>query len=176
MAIDHAPVPLSWRETGIPECLWEPLALAAVPVRVHAHPPVLTVQDAEEHWRGIEGVHTKNLFLKDAKKAFWLVTLPHDQAVNLKDLAATIGAAKLSFASPSALEQVLAVMPGAVSPLALVADVERRVRPVIDRRVLACDWINLHPMTNRATLSMHPDDLSAFLRRLGYHPAVVDIA
>jgi|SRR3954471_8542230 len=172
MAIDHAPVPLSWRETGIPECLWEPLALAAVPVRVHAHPPVLTVQDAEE----IDGVHTKNLFLKDAKKAFWLVTLPHDQAVNLKDLAATIGAAKLSFASSSALEQVLAVTPGAVSPLALVADVERRVRPVIDRRVLACDWINLHPMTNRATLSMHPDDLSAFLRRLGYHPAVVDIA
>jgi Ala-tRNA(Pro) deacylase len=54
--------------------------------------------------------------------------------------------------------------------------VERRVRPVFDRRVLAGDWINLHPMTNRATLSMHPDDLSVFLRKLGYHPAVVDIA
>src|SRR4051794_31478162 len=149
MATNHAPVPLFWRETGIPECLWEPLALATVPVRVHGHPPVLTVQDAEEHWRGIEGIHTKNLFLKDAKKTFWLVTLPHDQTVNLKDLAATIGAAKLSFASPSALEQVLAGLPGGGSPLARVADAERHVPPAVDRRVPPCGRIELPPMDKR---------------------------
>ena len=176
MANDHAPVPLSWQEAGIPRILWEQLSLASAPVRLHIHPPVLTVQDAEEHWRGIDGVHTKNLFLKDAKKVFWLVTLPHDRAVNLKDLAGIIGSAKLSFASPDALAQVMGVMPGGVSPLALVADERRVVRPVLDRRVLAGDRINLHPMTNRATLSMHPDDLSALLGRLGYRPAVVDIA
>ncbi len=44
------------------------------------------------------------------------------------------------------------------------------------RRVLAGDTVNFHPMTNRATLSMHPDDLSAFLGRLGYEPIIVDIA
>ncbi|MCW2242002.1 prolyl-tRNA synthetase associated domain-containing protein [Azospirillum canadense] len=169
-------ITLHWREAGIPEELCQELALASTPMRLHAHPPVRTVADAEEHWRSVPGLHTKNLFLKDAKGVLWLVVLPHDQSVNLKALAPVIGAAKLSFASPITLEQVLAIEPGGVSPLALVADKERRVRPVLERRVLAGDVVNFHPMTNRATLSMHPDDLSAFLRRLGYEPTIVDLA
>lgn len=176
MVDDNESIPLHWREVGIPEELCRELALASTPMRLHAHPPVRTVADAEAHWRSVPGAHTKNLFLKDAKGVLWLVVLPHDQSVNLKELAPVIGAAKLSFASPVTLEQVLAIEPGAVSPLALVADKERRVRLVLDRRVLVGDVVNVHPMTNRATLSMHPDDLSAFLRRLGYEPTLVDIA
>ncbi|WP_372395524.1 YbaK/EbsC family protein [Azospirillum sp. HJ39] len=176
MLDDSDTMHLHWHEAGIPEELCRELALASMPMRLHAHPPVRTVADAEEHWRNVPGVHTKNLFLKDAKGALWLVVLPHDRSVNLKELAPVIGAAKLSFASPVTLEQVLTIEPGGVSPLALVADRERRVRLVLERRVLAGDTVNFHPMTNRATLSMHPNDLSAFLSRLGYEPIIVDIA
>ena len=176
MLDDNDTMQMHWREAGIPEELCRELALASTPMRLHAHPPVRTVADAEEHWRSVPGVHTKNLLLKDAKGVLWLVVLPHDQSVNMKELAPVIGSAKLSFASPVTLEQVLSIEPGGVSPLALVADKERRVRLVLERRVLAGDVVNFHPMTNRATLSMHPDELSAFLSRLGYEPTIVDLA
>ena len=34
---------------------------------VYEHPPVLTVEDALEHWKDVEGIHCKNLFFRNQK-------------------------------------------------------------------------------------------------------------
>jgi len=33
----------------------------------HEHPPVFTVDQAEQHWGSIAGAHCKNLFLRNKK-------------------------------------------------------------------------------------------------------------
>ena len=34
----------------------------------HEHPPVYTVDQAEQHWGNIKGVHCKNIFLRNKKQ------------------------------------------------------------------------------------------------------------
>jgi len=34
----------------------------------HEHPPVYTVEEAEQHWENIPGAHCKNLFLRNQNK------------------------------------------------------------------------------------------------------------
>ena len=64
----------------------------------------------------IAGAHTKNLFLRDGKKTYFLVTLHHDAAIDLKAFRAVLGArGGLSFASADALREQLGVESGAVS-------------------------------------------------------------
>ncbi len=151
--------------------------LAELDIRPMAieHPPVHTVEEALEHWRGLEGSHTKNLFLKDNKGgAYHLVTLGKDTRIDMKTLAPLIGAKKLSFASADALMEVLGTAPGAVSPLSLVNDVEHRVSFAIERALVEAPRITCHPLRNTATLSLATLDLMRLLERLGVAVAVLD--
>ena len=70
----------------------------------------------------IPGCHIKNLFLKDKREQLWLVVCPEDRPVDLKTLPALIGSARLSFARPEILREVLGVEPGSVTPFGLIND------------------------------------------------------
>ncbi|MEE9502438.1 MAG: YbaK/EbsC family protein, partial [Candidatus Aminicenantaceae bacterium] len=51
----------------------------------HEHPPVYTVDEAEQHWKNITGAHCKNLFLRNKKgKNHYLVIAKSEKRVNLK--------------------------------------------------------------------------------------------
>ncbi len=137
------------------------------------HPPVHTVEEALPHWRALPGTHTKNLLLKDAKDQLWLVSAPADRAVDLKSLPQLIGSKRLSFAKAEVLDATLGVRQGALSPLALVNDGERKVRLVLDAALMEAEAVTFHPLVNTATVSIRPDGLRAFLRATGHEPAVV---
>jgi len=36
----------------------------------YEHPPVFTVDEAKQYWQDIEGIHSKNLFLRNIGTAF----------------------------------------------------------------------------------------------------------
>ena len=38
-----------------------------IPFERHEHAPVVTVEEAERHWAGIDATHSKNLFLRNQK-------------------------------------------------------------------------------------------------------------
>ncbi|MGH1575031.1 prolyl-tRNA synthetase associated domain-containing protein [Methylobacterium sp. P31] len=138
---------------------------------LHKHKPVQTVEEMTEECGHIDGVHTKNLFLRDNKKNFFLVTLPHDAKVDLKGLRSVLGAkGGLSFASSESLESHLGVISGAVSPLAAVNDDDCIVAVYIEQSLLGADRINIHPLSNAMTLSIRPDDLVSYLARRGRKP------
>src|SRR5437899_11795447 len=100
----------------------------------HEHPPVATVEEAEEHWAGIDATHCKNLFLRNQKgNRHYLVVLVATKKADLKKVAEQIGDGKLSFASPERLMSHLGVTPGSVSPFGLIHDREHAVRVVLDR-------------------------------------------
>lgn len=140
------------------------------------HPPVFTVGEGLDFKALIPGGHTKNLFLKDKKDALWLVTALQDTVIDLKWLPKRIDAARLSFGSAELLLEVLGVTPGSVTPLALLNDRDRRVRPVLDAALLAHEFVNCHPLKNDKTTTLKSADLLVFLKDMGYAPLVVDFA
>jgi Ala-tRNA(Pro) deacylase len=152
------------------------LAELGIAVRTVEHPPVFTVEEARRSRGDLPGTHTKSLFLRDKKGAMWMVVCLESRAVDLKDLASRIGAKHLSFGSPERLLRHLGVIPGAVSPFAVVNDVERVVQVVLDREVLARDPVNLHPLDNTKTAAITAADLLRFLEAEGHAPQVIDLS
>jgi Ala-tRNA(Pro) deacylase len=138
------------------------------------HPPVFRVEDGLEIKADMPGGHSKNLFLKDAKGQLWLVSALGETAIDLKALPRAIGSGRLSFGSAALMEAVLGVTPGSVTAFALINDVERRVRFVLDKALLDTDPVNFHPLTNAATTAVSRDGLMAFLAAVGVEPMVVD--
>jgi Ala-tRNA(Pro) deacylase len=152
------------------------LAELGIAVRTVDHPPVFTVEEARRYRGDLPGTHTKSLFLRDKKGAMWMVVCLEDRALDLKDLAGRLGAKHLSFGSPERLLRHLGVIPGAVSPFAVVNDAERVVRVVLDREVLAKDPVNLHPLDNAKTTAIAAADLLRFLEAEGHTPQVIDLS
>lgn len=151
------------------------LAELAIPVQEVTHKPVFTVDDVDATPHGLPGLDTKNLFLKDAKGELFLVTMRSDRRADLKALPGIIGSKRLSFGSAEALFAALGVLPGSVTPLALVNDVTHRVRFALDRALADSDVIVCHPLVNTASLSLRTADLFRLLRAIGVEPAVVDL-
>jgi len=60
--------------------------------KTYEHAPVHTVDESRELRGNIPGVHTKNLFLRDSKKNFFLVVTDEKIRINLKVLGPRIGA------------------------------------------------------------------------------------
>jgi len=138
------------------------------------HVAVFTVAESQFIKNAIPGGHTKNLFLKDKKGRIFLVTAQAETQIDLKRLHETIGASgRLSFGSAELLGEVLGVEPGAVTPLALVNDVDGRVSFVLDETLTTYDVINVHPLVNTMTTSMAAGDLLAFLHATGHEPRIL---
>lgn len=151
------------------------LQAMGIAARLHAHPPVFTVEEAQLHTRHLQGGHCKNLFLKDKKDRLWLVTCLDEQRVDLNRLSRLLGAARFSFGKADLLAEVLGVTPGSVTPLALVNDADRRVTAVLDTKLLAHEHINCHPLVNDATVTLTSADLLRFIRATGHEPVLVDL-
>lgn len=139
------------------------------------HEPVFTVDEAKRVRGGLPGTHCKNLFLKDKKGRMWLVVLPEDFPLDLLHLGQRLESGRLSFASERRLRDHLGVIPGAVTPLAVVNDAQGAVRVVIERSVLEHDPINCHPLDNSMTTALASADLLRFLESTGHPAEVIDL-
>lgn len=160
-----------------PDELFARLAALGIQVVTHRHPPVFTVEEARTVRGDIPGGRSKNLFLRDKKGEMWLLAAPADRAVDLRRLAPALGArGRLSFGSDERLMRFLGVRPGAVSPLAVINDRQRRVRVVLDRGLLAVEPLNFHPLDNTMTTSIAAADLLRFLDAEGHPPLLLDLA
>src|SRR5258708_37218210 len=115
--------------------LLEYLERNGVSAKTFEHPPVHTVEESRQLRGNIPGVHTKNLFLRDGKKNYFVFVTDENSTVSIKTLARKIGAkGGLSFGSPEALMELLGVEPGSVSVLAAVNDEARKVKIVLDKQ------------------------------------------
>ena len=105
-----------------------------------------TVDEAAEHWAGIDATHCKNLFLRNQKgNRHYLVVLTASKKADLRAVADQIGDGKLSFASPERLMTHLGLTPGSVSPFGLINDREHAVRVVLDRDFQTADAPRVSP-------------------------------
>jgi len=139
----------------------------------HTHPAVFTVEEADLHHEGIEGVHSKNLFFKDKKKNLFLVVTLSGKEINIKELAKKIGAKSPSFGKPDLLMEVMGVIPGSVTPFAVINITDHDVKIVLDEEMMEYPLLNFHPLVNTATTTIKSGDLLTFMEHCGHNPEMI---
>ncbi|TCQ24941.1 prolyl-tRNA synthetase associated domain-containing protein [Rhizobium sp. PP-CC-3G-465] len=140
------------------------------------HAPVFTVAESVSLRDEIPGGHTKNLFVKDKKDNYFLLTVEEHATVDLKTVHTLIGAAsKVSFGKPEKLMEYLGVIPGAVTALGVINDHAQAVTLVLDSDLMREEIVNCHPLTNDATTSLASKDLIRFAEATGHVPLVLKV-
>jgi Ala-tRNA(Pro) deacylase len=140
------------------------------------HKPMFTVEQSQALCESLPGAHTKNLFLTDKDGCVVLVVAKDDTRVDLKLVASRLNSGRLSFGNAELLAKVLGVVPGSVTPFALINDSEVRVTVVADSELLAFAEVNCHPLENTATTRLATADLFRFIRACGHEPLVLPVS
>lgn len=111
----------------------------------------------------------KNVFLTDDKKSkYYLISLKSDKEVNIKDFKVKYNTRHLSFARESDLKDILGVLPGSVSLLGVLNDIDRKVEVFIDSYFLSGESIiGVHPLSNDSTVWLKTSDLIDILKEHG---------
>lgn len=156
-----------------PETLLARLDSLAIPYVLHHHKPVFTVAESLELERDMQGIHCRNLFVRDKKERMFLISAANETRIDLKGLEETLACARLSFGSPERLWTRLGVRPGSVCPYAVVNDTQNLVTPVLDAYMMRGDLVNFHPLVNTMTIGVTPDDLLKFIRSTGHDPLII---
>jgi Ala-tRNA(Pro) deacylase len=157
-----------------PDDLFAFLDRLKIPHKTAWHAPVFTVAEGRAlRGEGVEGGHTKNLFVRDKKGTPFLITAQEDTAIELKSLHRRLGASgRFSFGSAELMRELLGVEPGSVTPFAVINDTARRVTMVLDAALMAHEVLHFHPLTNTGTTTLAKDDLVKFLEATGHPPRV----
>ena len=113
-----------------------------------------------------ENGHIKNLYLRDKKKNNILFVAHQDAVIDLKLLAEKMNMGRLSFGSKERLMENLGVLPGAVSPFAMINGVKNNVTIILDTKLKSYKRIFAHPLENNQTLEITFDQLEKFFKKI----------
>ena len=144
------------------------------------HEPLISVNESkllQEKLFGNnkENGHIKNLYLRDKKKNNILFVAHQDAIIDLKLLAENINVGRLSFGSRERLMENLGVLPGAVSPFAMINGVKNNVTMFLDSKLKTYKNIFAHPMENNQTLKIKFDQLEKFFKKIYVTPYWTDL-
>lgn len=118
----------------------------------------------------LEAVVCKNLFLCNRQHTeFYLLMMPGDKPFKTKELPPQMGCARLSFAEPEYMEKYLDITPGSVSILGLMNDHDNAVQLIVDKDVLAGEFVGCHPCINTTSLKLKTEDIFGPLLKAMHH-------
>ncbi len=150
------------------------LTARGIAYEVTEHPAVYNMEEAARVALPYPEADAKNLFVRDDKKRhYYMITVRGDKRVDLKAFRKQYGLRSLSFASPDELMEILGLVPGAVTPLGLLNDQERKVELYLDTEFTG--RIGVHPNDNTATVWMDTQDLVRLLREHGSKVIPADV-
>lgn len=135
-----------------------------------------TIEICHEVERILGSQICKNLFLCNRQQTdFYLLMMPGDKPFKTKFLSAQLGCARLSFAGDGHLWEYLQTVPGSVSAMELLFDRSNRVQLVIDKDLLADEFISGHPGISTSTLQLKREDMLKFVESTGHSPIYIDL-
>ena len=132
---------------------------------VYEHPSLHTVEESKKLRGKIEGIHTKNLFLKNKKNKFFLFSCQESTIVDLKRLKKELKLGNISFARDLYLKNILGVKPGSVTPFGLINDQNNEIKFFLDKKILYHKKVNFHPLVNTSTVSLDIKDFLLFMKK-----------
>ena len=157
--------------------VYEYLKKEKIYYEVTEHEAVYNMEELKKVELPYPEADAKNLFVRDDKKKnYYLITVKGDKRVNLKDFQEKNGTRRLSFASSDDLMNILKLIPGAVTPLGILNDDDRKVTFYIDKDFEnEPNLIGVHPNDNTATVWLKTDDLINIIENHGNTVNIVEI-
>ena len=148
----------------------------AINYRLLEHAAVYTVEESRrlKIFEKLDGQACKNLFLRSKRGDYFLLTLPADKRADLKLIARRLNLSRLSFATEEELENFLDLYKGAVTPLGIVNDIDKKVRLILDAELQGKKLL-LHPNTNTATISLTFEDLIKIILHAEHDYSLVEL-
>ena len=132
-------------------------------ITVHQHDALFTVQDSKELRGKIEGAHSKNLFLKNKKNEFFLLSCEETCVIDLKKISKLLKLGNTSFAKEEYLDQYLKIKPGSVSPFSLLNDEVGKVSFYLEQALYYSKFVNFHPLINTLTITIETKKFIEFM-------------
>lgn len=119
----------------------------------------------------------KNLFIRDDKKKnYYLITVKGNKKVDLKEFRKQNNTRPLSFASENELMDIMSLIPGAVTPLGLLNDKEKKVQFFIDKEFMSNEHlVGVHLNDNTATVWLKVEDLIDIIKEHGNQVSIIEI-
>ena len=130
---------------------------------LHEHSALFTVEDSNKLRGEIKGLHSKNLFLKNKKNKFYLLSCEEFTKINLKTISKSLGLGNVSFAKSEYLLDLLGVSPGSVTPFALLNNPENNIDFYLEDKLHESEYINFHPLTNTSTVTIKSQKFVEFM-------------
>ena len=127
------------------------------------HEALFTVDDSNKLRGQIKGSHSKNLFLKNKKNKFFLISCEEFTDINLKKISKSLNLGNVSFAKEEYLISLLGIRPGSVTPFALLNDTENKIDFYLEEKLYNSEFVNFHPLTNTATITMKCNKFIEFM-------------
>jgi Ala-tRNA(Pro) deacylase len=163
------------------KAIFEFLAKHQIEHKVFKHQPVFTVADKpilidSGGITTLPGIKCKTLFLKNKKSGmFYLVAVSEEKRVDLRALSDLLKTGRFSFGSPEELLEHLKLLPGSVSPFALLHDQQKKIAFILDEDVLHAQAVNFHPMRNDMNITMSPELFLFCMEKMEHRPYIVRI-
>ena len=123
-------------------------------ITVHQHDALFTVEDSRKLRGKIDGAHSKNLFLKNKKNNFFLLSCAEADKIDLKKISKSLELGNISFAREEYLKTYLKIKPGSVSPFALLNDKYHFVNFYLEQTLYESNFVNFHPLINTLTITI----------------------
>ncbi|MDO4548836.1 MAG: YbaK/EbsC family protein [Clostridia bacterium] len=160
---------------NVKEEIYKALDDMGIEYSVAKHDLAMTMDDLREVEKELGATIPKNLFLTPRNKsAYYLCLFSPHTPFRTADISKQIGSSRLSFADAESVSRLLKSHGGAISPLGLIFDPDKKIRLLIDEALLKEKKLGFHPNDNTETLSMSGDDFfSVFLKREGHVPTFV---
>lgn len=119
----------------------------------------------------------KNLLLTNRQQTeVYLLLMPGDKPFKTKILSKQIGTARLSFASPEQMLELLDITPGSVSVLGLINDKGGKVHLLIDSDLEKEEFFGCHPCINTSTLKLKTADvMNKIIPAMGHEARLVEL-
>ena len=143
------PTPREVRETVL---LW--LEALGAPYKLYEHSQANTIEDClRMPFIGPQVTICKNVFLCNRQQtAYYLMLLKPETPFRTAVVSKALGVSRLSFAPENAMQELLRLSPGSVSPLGLLFDKEKHITLCYDAAVRETPEIAFHPCDNTATV------------------------
>lgn len=156
----------------------EKLDALSIPHSTYAHTLSMTADElvANVPLPSTNETHTKNLFFKDKKHGFFLVTTCTDAEMNTKELGKMLkleGKVNMRLADEKLLVEKLGCKKGCVGPLSIMNNEAKDITMVLDGALMNMEKIHSHPLRNDASTALIPSDLVKFMKEVGVETTVL---
>ena len=157
--------------------VFELISAMGIGYRYISHPPVDTIEDCKQYADALGAIMPKNIFLAPRNESCFFLLLTRPEAkYRTADISKQLGVSRLSFGSSERLYEYLQTLPGAISPMGLLYDEDRKVSLAIDSALRDAEFLAFHPCINTMSLAMSGEDFyGRFLPALGVMPKFVEI-